>query len=243
MADSDREGMTPPKLERAGVLRLVTVAGGLLVTGALFFGAAGTTALPRGWLYYGGLFGYLVVATTIMLVFFPRVMGLINERGKVAKRDVKPWDKVLAILYTVLLLGEPVVAGIDAGGLLSTRPSPALALPTLALTILAQGLVHWAMVVNKHAETGVRIQHDRHHTVVSTGPYRFVRHPFYLSITVTQLAYPLAIGSWLAYVPALAIVVLFVWRTAREDATLRQELAGYEDYCRRTRYRLLPAVW
>jgi protein-S-isoprenylcysteine O-methyltransferase Ste14 len=243
MAERAHDTITTPKLERAGVLRLVTVAGGLVVTAALFFGAAGTTALPRGWLYYGGVLGYVIVATGLMLRFFPGVTALVNERGKVAKRDVKRWDKVFAVLYTVLLLGEPAVAGMDAGRVLGAKPSPTLALPALALTIVAHALVHWAMVVNQHAELGVRIQHDRNHTVASTGPYRFVRHPFYLSIIVTQLLYPLAIGSWLAYLPALVIALLFVWRTSREDATLRRELQGYEDYTRRTRYRLLPAVW
>ncbi len=99
------------------------------------------------------------------------------------------------------------------------------------------------MIVNKHAETGVRIQDDRNHAVVSSGPYRIVRHPFYISGIVTSFVYPLAVGSLYAFIPALVIAVLIVWRTAREDQTLRRELDGFEAFTKRTRYRLFPGVW
>lgn len=115
--------------------------------------------------------------------------------------------------------------------------------PALVITVLAYIFVHWAMVANKYAETCVRIQTDRDQQVVSSGPYRFVRHPFYVSMIVTNLLYPLAVGSLYAYIPALLIVGLLVWRTGREDATLREELAGCSDYAAKVRYRLLPGAW
>jgi protein-S-isoprenylcysteine O-methyltransferase Ste14 len=119
----------------------------------------------------------------------------------------------------------------------------AVSVLALAVTILATAFVHWAMIVNQHAETGVRIQDDRHHVVVTAGPYRIVRHPFYVSLIVTALAYPLAVSSLYACLPGLVMAGLFVWRTAREDQTLRRELEGYEAFTERTRYRLLPGVW
>ncbi|MCU0241985.1 MAG: hypothetical protein MUF51_06135 [Vicinamibacteria bacterium] len=89
----------------------------------------------------------------------------------------------------------------------------------------------------------MRIQEERHHEVVSSGPYAFVRHPFYVSISVTQLLYPLAVGALAAYLPCLAIVGLVVWRTTREDAFLRAHLPGYAEYAARVRYRLLPGLF
>lgn len=121
-------------------------------------------------------------------------------------------------------------------------PWPVAAL-AVAVTIAAYAFVHWAMIVNKHAETGVRVQAERHHVVISSGPYRIVRHPFYISLIVTQLVYPLAVGSLYAFIPGLVMAVLFVWRTAREDETLRRELEGYQEFTTRTRYRLFPGVW
>jgi protein-S-isoprenylcysteine O-methyltransferase Ste14 len=132
---------------------------------------------------------------------------------------------------------------VDVGRLRASAPPAWLSVAALAVTLLAYAFVHWAMVVNKYAETGVRIQQDRQHQVVSSGPYRYVRHPFYVSLIVVQLAYPVAVGSWLAYLPGLVTVALFVWRTAREDETLKRELEGYESYTRKTRYRLVPGVW
>lgn len=234
---------TSPKITRSGVSRLITVAASNVLAAALFFAGAGTLSLQRAWLYYGGLLAYLLVAMVVLLVRFPATIELINERGKMTKKDVKPWDKAFGIAYVALLVVQPVVAGLDAGRFRWSEPPAFLAAPALGVTLLAMLFVHWAMVVNRFAETGVRIQDDRDHEVVSAGPYRFVRHPFYVSVIVTQLFYPPAVGSLCAYLPALAIVALFVWRTAREDATLRAELPGYADYASRVRCRLLPGVW
>jgi protein-S-isoprenylcysteine O-methyltransferase Ste14 len=65
----------------------------------------------------------------------------------------------------------------------------------------------------------------------------------YVGIMLSYLAAPLLLGSMWAYVPATAVILLFIWRTALEDRTLRQELPGYEEYAQRTRFRLLPALW
>jgi protein-S-isoprenylcysteine O-methyltransferase Ste14 len=242
MADDPNPAVAAPKLARSGVVRVVGVAGTDVVLAAIFFGAAGTTAWPRAWLYYGGLLAYLVVSMVVMFLLVPGVAEVVNERGKV-KKDVKLWDKVFALVYLASYLAMPAVAGLDVGRWRGPTIPFAWAVPAFAVTLLANVFAQWALVANKHAETGVRIQEDRGHSVVSTGPYRFVRHPLYVGMIVTQLVYPLAVGSVWSCVPAALTAALFVWRTAREDRTLRQELAGYEEYTRRTRHRLLPGVW
>jgi protein-S-isoprenylcysteine O-methyltransferase Ste14 len=229
-------------LTRAGITRMISVVMTLIVTAAIFFVTAGSINAGRAWLYYGGLLIYLVLAMAAIFVFFPGAVETVNARGKL-NRDVKTWDKVVGLTYTALLLIQPAVAGWNVRKLLSPNISWLVSILALAVTIGAYAFVHWAMVVNKHAETGVRIQEDRHHAVVSSGPYRIVRHPFYISLIVTSLVYPLAVGALYAFVPGLAIAVLFVWRTAREDETLRRELDGYEAFTKQTRYRLLPGVW
>jgi protein-S-isoprenylcysteine O-methyltransferase Ste14 len=241
MTDAAQASSTT-RLTSSGVARMLTVVVTLVATAAVFFLAAGTLDVGRGWIYYGGLLAYLVVSMAAMLLFFPGVIELVNERGKL-HQDVKAWDKLFGIAYTALLLASPAVAGYDVGRLHSFESPRCVAWAALAVTILSNAFVHWAMIVNKHAETGVRIQNDRHHEVISSGPYRIVRHPFYISFIVTQLLYPLAIGSLYAFVPALAAVALVVWRTAREDEALRRELDGYEAFTKRTPYRLLPRVW
>jgi len=231
-----------PRLARSGIARVVTVLVSMVLQAAVFFLAAGRTDIGRAWVYYGTVLAYFLVAMPALFILFPQVLELINERGRF-KADTKTWDKVWGILYTVLLVVIPVVAGYDVGRRGGSDVSAAFIAPSLVVTILGYLFVHWAMVVNPYAETGVRVQRDRGQQVVTTGPYRFVRHPFYVSIIVTQLAYPLAVGSLAAYVPVAILVALVVWRTAMEDRTLHAELSGYAAYGERTHFRLVPHVW
>ena len=99
------------------------------------------------------------------------------------------------------------------------------------------------MGVNPFFEKTVRIQTERGHRVIDTGPYAFVRHPGYLGFFGWCLSAPLLLGSWWAFVPAVLSVVDLVVRTALEDRTLREELEGYEAYSNRVPHRLLPGIW
>jgi protein-S-isoprenylcysteine O-methyltransferase Ste14 len=99
------------------------------------------------------------------------------------------------------------------------------------------------MITNRFFSIAVRIQTDRGHRLVSSGPYRSVRHPGYLGMSVAGPASVLALGSWLALVPALLYALLIVRRAALEDRYLRTELDGYAAFAARVRYRLIPGVW
>jgi protein-S-isoprenylcysteine O-methyltransferase Ste14 len=101
----------------------------------------------------------------------------------------------------------------------------------------------WAESINKFAEPGVRIQTERGHKVVDTGPYAIVRHPMYLSAFFLFFGTALALGSFWALIPAACVVLILVVRTAWEDQTLQQELEGYTQYAERVRYRLIPGLW
>lgn len=99
------------------------------------------------------------------------------------------------------------------------------------------------MIVNRFFSAVVRLQTDRGHHVVTAGPYRIVRHPGYVGIIVGCMCSPIALGSWLAAVPMVPCLALFVRRTVLEDRFLRENLDGYADYANRVRYRLLPGLW
>ena len=98
-------------------------------------------------------------------------------------------------------------------------------------------------MVNKFFSAVVRIQRERGHTVVASGPYQYVRHPGYAGGIVANFAIPLLLGSLWALVPAVLVNCLLIVRTALEDSTLQEELDGYRDYAGRVRYRLLLGVW
>ena len=111
------------------------------------------------------------------------------------------------------------------------------------LFIAGMALFSWSMGVNPFFEKTVRIQTERGHRVIDTGPYAFVRHPGYVGFFGWCLSAPLLLSSWWAFVPAILSVIGLVIRTALEDRTLLQELDGYAAYAERVRYRLMPGVW
>ena len=103
--------------------------------------------------------------------------------------------------------------------------------------------VLWAMASNPFFATTVRIQDDRGHRVVSSGPYRLVRHPGYFGSLIYNLVIPLVLGSLWTFLPALLTIALLVLRTRLEDRTLQAELPGYPEYAAVVRHQLIPGVW
>ena len=99
------------------------------------------------------------------------------------------------------------------------------------------------MRVNRFYSSVVRIQTDRGHIPIQTGPYAIVRHPAYAGVLLYQLATPLAFGSLAGLIPFALMAILFIVRTGLEDSTLTRELPGYREYAERVRYRLFPGIW
>jgi protein-S-isoprenylcysteine O-methyltransferase Ste14 len=115
--------------------------------------------------------------------------------------------------------------------------------PAMLVFAASTALAVRAVVANRFFSVAVRVQADRGHHVVTDGPYRIVRHPGYLGMIVAAPAAALALGSWLALVPAFAYSLLIARRAAVEDRYLRGHLDGYADYADRVRFRLVPGVW
>ena len=114
-----------------------------------------------------------------------------------------------------------------------------------AFAVCGMGLLFtfWAMLTNRFFSATVRIQEERGHVVIDFGPYGYVRHPGYTGALAFSLASPVALGSWLAVIPAAFLALVLAVRTALEDRTLRAELKGYEEYASRVRSRLVPGLW
>jgi len=108
---------------------------------------------------------------------------------------------------------------------------------------IAMVIATWVLSVNKFAERGVRIQTERGHKVIDTGPYAIVRHPFYFAFFFLFVGIPLALGSFSALIPAAIAALLLIVRTSLEDRMLQEELEGYKEYAGQVRYRLMPGVW
>ncbi len=227
----------------ASVLRmLVRFMLMMLLLPAIMFIAAGTLNWLMAWLYT--ILTVSVVVGSRILVLRKNPDMLLERSRYDTAEGAKEWDKPLVLIVGFLgPLLSLVVAGLDKR--FGWSPEIPLQCQFIALAVLAlASLVStWAFVVNKFFSATVRIQKDRGHTVVSDGPYRFVRHPGYASGIVANFAGPLALGSLWALIPGAVSTGIIIVRTALEDKTLHDELDGYQDYARRVRYRLVPGLW
>ena len=208
-----------------------------LVFIAVLFVAAGSF----NWFWAWMLVLIMVASTTLGVVLLDP--GLIEERTGV-KKGYERRDFPLAFIIGRLgPLAVIIIAGLDFRFDWS-GPLPSIyAVLGLALFIVGYVPILWAMRENRFFSGVVRIQKERGHHVVTTGPYRFVRHPGYLGSIIYMLALPFALTSYWAFIPAVATVIVVVVRTALEDDTLKRELEGYIEYTKRVCYRLLPGVW
>lgn len=169
---------------------------------------------------------------------------IIAERARsMEMQDAKPWDKILSPALAFGSLITLIVAGADKGFGWTTPFTLNVKLAALLVVILGYAFGSWALVENKFFSGVVRIQKDRGHHVVSTGPYRLVRHPGYAGALWTYLAMPVLFDSLWAFIPSLLLFGVLVLRTSLEDRTLQAELPGYAEYAQRTRYRLFPGIW
>jgi len=206
---------------------------------ALIFVPAGTLNWPEVWLF---LLLYFAVLTGALIWMKKKAPGLLKERMS-TKKDAKSWDKKIITAYTLLLMALLIISGLDAVRFRwSEVPFIVKALGFIGY-IPAMGFAFWAMKENAYLSDVVRIQDNRGHSVCTTGPYRYVRHPMYVGVILIMLCFPLSLGSLYAFIPASIIVVLFILRTSLEDKTLQEELPGYKEYAQKVRYRLLPGVW
>ena len=202
------------------------------------FFAAGNLRWTRGWIWIG-----LAAFSVAVVLGVARVKNPALVRTRLnSKAPSMAFDKVFALLYTLSAAAFLVVCGLDARWGWSQLPVKWL-YAGVALHLTALVLLVAVAAANPFLESTVRIQSERGHVAVSSGPYAMVRHPMYLALIVMYPAWALVLGSLWALIPAVCVALLFVFRTIHEDRALRRELPGYEDYARRTRYRLIPGLW
>ncbi len=206
------------------------------VGAAVIFLAAQRIDLPFVWALFALLTVFFV---SLMLTLDP---GLRRERMRPAPGGRDAWMRPLMM---PLVLAQWIVAGLSLNR--DTHWGDEipdwLRLIGLVITAAGLGLSYWSMVVNPFFSPVVRIQKERNHRVVTTGPYAFLRHPGYAGSCLVAVGGGLALGSWWAMVPLVPYLLLFLRRIVVEERLLRSDLPGYEDYARKVRYRVLPGVW
>ena len=215
---------------------LSLVAWFLLLGLALFL--PGGIRWRQGWL----LFTVFLLACVLTVPYLWRRNPEIFVARSSIHRGTKSWDIVAICLLLSSFMAIFPVAGFDNRFQWSSVPTWLVVLGYALLTVGMLGSI-WVEAINKFAEPSVRIQTERGHAVVDTGPYRLVRHPMYASAFLLVFGFALALASFWALIPAAISSLVLVIRTALEDRMLQDELAGYRQYAQHVRYRLVPCVW
>jgi protein-S-isoprenylcysteine O-methyltransferase Ste14 len=211
----------------------------LVGVGVILFWSAGRIDWWAAWAVIGVWLVWFTAMDIIILRFNP---DLMIERLAPPK-GAKGWDRTLLSILRLTELARYVLAGLDQRYGWTSGFPVAAQIAALVVCLLSSALFCWAMASNNFFSQIVRIQTDQGHVVATGGPYRHVRHPGYVGMILFELAISSLLASWWAIIAGGLCAALLILRTALEDRTLQTELAGYADYARQVRYRLLPGIW
>jgi protein-S-isoprenylcysteine O-methyltransferase Ste14 len=215
---------------------LVSVVG----MGALLFAPAGTLRWPAAWVFVAAMAVISLSAGSWLARTDPE---LLAERMRLTAQDEQPAaDKIFVPVIGGAFLIWFVAIGLDHRFHSLDFPVVLQALG-LALLLVSTVFIMWVMHENSFAAPLVKVQRERGHHVVSTGPYAWVRHPMYSGAVLFLVGIPLLLSSVWGLAASPLFAILFGIRAGIEERTLIAGLPGYEDYISRVRYRLLPGVW
>lgn len=212
----------------------VTIA----VMAVLLFLPAGTLEWARAWWYLA----VFVAAILVAIVYIWRADPELFAIRRKPQAGSKPWDLAFVAVTLTSMAAILPVAGLDFRFDWSQLPDGVVWLGYL-LFVAGFWLTGWAQGVNRHFELTVRIQTDRGHKVVDTGPYAMIRHPGYIGGVALGFGTAVALGSLVAVIPAAICAVALALRTLAEEATLSEELEGYAEYMQKVRFRWIPGIW
>lgn len=209
--------------------------GGIVMFMLLFLLPAGTWRYWQAWMYIGILF---VPMLFVLAYFMKNDPGLLERRMKM--REERGEQRRIIGLSTLTFILAYILPGFDIRYGWSNMPAWVSILAGVVL-FLSYLLVFRTMQVNSFLSRVIEVAQNQ--KVVDTDVYGIVRHPMYVGMTILYIVSPVALGSWWAVIPALAIIPVIVFRILDEEKALEHELPGYVEYKQKVKYRLIPFVW
>ncbi len=212
----------------------------LLVYALPLFLPGGITAWPAAWVFLVLWFGFLLA---LIAWLFKHNPGLFQERMRLAAPNQQGWDKLLLPLLYVFIFLWLLFISFDVVRF-HWSPVPVWLQVVGAMILLCSFYILFVTFrENTYLSPVVRVQEERRQTVISTGPYHFVRHPMYAGMVLFAVGVPLLLGSWYGVVGGLIVVLVLARRAILEEHTLLKELPGYVAYMAQVKYRFIPYLW
>jgi protein-S-isoprenylcysteine O-methyltransferase Ste14 len=210
----------------------------LVALWALVFLPAWSLRYSEGWVFW---LEFSLIVTLITVYFLEKDPGLIERRlkaGPLAEKEKK--QKIIQWFANFFFIALIIFPGID-----HRLGWSHLSLPLIVLgdVLVALGLAIVFLVFRENSYTSGTIEVGKEQNVISTGPYRLVRHPMYAGAILLLVGIPLALGSSWGLLICVPMVAVIVWRLIAEEKYLSKNLPGYLEYCGKTRYRLVPGIY
>ena len=229
--------MTSGPSAKGAAIRIIT---GFVVMTALLFGTAGTFKWPEAWFYLILQFSFSV---SLSIWLSRNDTELLKDRMTFMKKTAKRWDKTILLISILFIIPYMGLPGLDAVRYQWSSVSLPGKAASFSGIIASFTLIFLVMRENTFLSRVVEIQKERGHRVITTGPYRYVRHPMYVGVIILFFSIPISLGSLWTLIPTAALTVLIIVRTYLEDKMLHSELEGYEEYAEKVQYRLVPGIW
>jgi protein-S-isoprenylcysteine O-methyltransferase Ste14 len=204
---------------------------------ALFL-SAGSLNFWQAWVFLAVWTVCVVLITAYLIKYDQKLLAGRLQAGPIA--ETQKIQQVIQSLASLFYIGLFIVPGLDFRFHWSVV-APILSWISDGFVVVGFFIVFIAFKENSFASATIEVSNEQN--VITTGPYRLVRHPMYAGAILLLLFTPLALGSWVAIPLPLPLIIAVIVRLLEEEKFLRANLNGYEAYCQKVRYRLVPFVW
>lgn len=207
----------------------------IVIMGLMFF-------LPAGTIRYWEAWAYMAILVIPMIIFLLYLIkhdpDLLERRMRMKEKETeqKAIIKIGSLIFIIIYL----IPGFDQRYSWSSVP---VAIIIIADIIVLTGYLLFVRVLIENSYASRIVEVEQQQKVITTGPYKIVRHPMYSAVLLMYSFGPLALGSYWAMIGNVLLILILVARIKNEEKVLSKELEGYQDYLQRTRYRLIPGIW
>jgi len=220
------------KLRNKAMLIIIFVS---ILLGLILFISAGSVAYWQAWVCCAV---YFISTIGICIYLLKNNPKLLERRMRIREKERE--QKLFFKLALLVLVTAFIISGLDYRFKWSYVPIVVIIIADM-ICFLCYLLFIVVLKENEYASRIIEIENGQ--KVISTGPYAVIRHPMYLAAMVIYGCSPIALGSWWALLAVIPLPVLFIFRILNEEKTLMKNLAGYNEYIRKVKYRLIPFIW